>query len=277
MSRAAATRKGAKWVRDSIAFLFGEEARIVAERYAVEFDARLLVVDAPRGVEPRRILVSINEDAQLTQQSAMSLLRPDKLVFDYERLMALALAVVREPRTALQLGLGGGAMVRFATRYFPHTELTVVERDETVTGLARDFFHLTEPVVAADANEFVAETDRRFDVVLVDIYDSGGFAQVEKSFWDAAWRLVRPKGCLAVNWADPDKSESYRAHAARVAKLAEVSLFVTPRGFKDNIVQFASADPEFSQRRLRLASTALAKRQRRRDILERCAMLDRLP
>jgi hypothetical protein len=62
-----------------------------------------------------------------------------------------------------------------------------------------------------------------------------------------------------------------------VARLAEGGLYVTPRGFKDNIVQFASSDPDFSRRTLRQASVALTKKQRRRDILERCAILDRLP
>jgi spermidine synthase len=266
-----------KWLRDSIAFLFGHDARIVAERYAIEFDARLLVIDTPHGQEIRRILVSVNEGGQLTQQSAMSLLRPEKLVFEYERLMGLAFAAVKEPRNALQLGLGGGAMVRFASRYFPHTALTVVEHDPTITALAREYFYVSEPVIAADAAEFVAETDQRFDVVLVDIYDSGGFARVETGFWDAAFALLRPKGCLAINWADPDKVDLYRAHATHVARLARAGLFATPRGFKDNVVQFCSADPDFSQKRLREASLPLAKRQRRRDILDRCTVLDRLP
>jgi spermidine synthase len=270
-------RSRPKWLRDSIAFLFGHEALVVAERYAVDFDARLLVVDTPHGQEIRRILVSINEDGQLTQQSAMSLLRPDKLVFEYERLMGLAFATVREPRSALQLGLGGGAMVRFASRYFPHMALTVVEHDTTVTALAREYFYVAEPVIAADAIEFVAETDQRFDVVLVDIYDSGGFARVETGFWESAFTLLRPNGCLAVNWADPDKIELYRAHATHLSRLGRAGLFATPRGFKDNVVQFCSADPDFSQKRLREVSLPLARRQRRRDILDRCTILDRLP
>jgi spermidine synthase len=270
-------RSRPKWLRDSIAFLFGHEAQVVAERYAVDFDARLLVIDAPHGHEIRRILVSLNEDGQLTQQSAMSLLRPEKLVFEYERLMGLAFAAVREPRSALQLGLGGGAMVRFASRYFPHTDLTVVEHDTTVTALARDYFYVSEPVLAADAIQFVAETDQRFDVVLVDIYDSGGFARVETGFWESAFGLLRPKGCLAVNWADPDKLELYRTHATHLSRLGRAGVFATPRGFKDNVVQFCSADPDFSQKRLREVSAPLAKRQRRRDILNRCTILDRLP
>jgi spermidine synthase len=222
-------------------------------------------------------MVSVNHDGQLTQQSAMSLLRPEKLIYDYERLMTLAFAAAPEPRSALLLGLGSGTTARFARRYFPDTELTIVERDDTVTRLARDWFGFAGPVIDADANEFVAETECAFDAVLVDLYDGGGFAEVQKRFWDNAYRLLRPKGCLAVNWADPDKNESYRAHAARLARLAEATLFATPRGFKDNTVQFASSDPAFSQRALRLASVALAKKQRRRDILDRCAILDRLP
>ena len=128
-----------------------------------------------------------------------------------------------------------------------------------------------------DAEEFIARSRKRFDVILVDIYDGGGFARVAGEFWDHAMGRLADKGCLAVNWADPDKSDIYRTHALYLAGSAPAGCYVTARGFKDNVVQLASFDPEFSVRRLRRASTALHKELRRRDVLNRCAILDTLP
>ena len=98
---------------------------------AKSFGGRLAVLDVPRGGDIRRCLVSIAGDGLVTQQSAMSLSRPEKLVFDYEKVMALAIAAVPRPRTVLLLGLGGGAMARFLARYMPGCTLTLVERDPT--------------------------------------------------------------------------------------------------------------------------------------------------
>ena len=105
--------------RDAFAFLFGPGTTIVEQLYAKTFGGRLAVLDVPRGADIRRCLVSIARDGLLTQQSAMSLARPERLIFDYEKVMALAVVAVRRPQTALLLGLGGGAMARFLGCYLP--------------------------------------------------------------------------------------------------------------------------------------------------------------
>ena len=56
--------------------------------------SELVVLDAPYRSDYLRYLCSIGRDGEtVSQQSAMSLLRPDKLVFHYERLMALSFAL----------------------------------------------------------------------------------------------------------------------------------------------------------------------------------------
>jgi spermidine synthase len=270
-------RPSAKRLRERIGFYFGSDAEIVEECWAASFNGRLAVVDVPRGTDLERSLVSLNADATVTRQSTMSLARPDRLVFSYERLMSIAFALVKRPRKALLLGLGGGAMARFLARWFPHCEVTIVEHDPSVIDIARRYFLVTHDIVEADAEAFLAANRERFDVVLVDIYDSDGFARVASAFWDDALRAVDDSGCLAVNWADPDKSAIYRTHALSLAGSARAGLYATPRGFKDNVVQFCFADEGVTTPRFRQASVALHKRLRRRDLLDRCALLDTLP
>jgi spermidine synthase len=263
--------------RDCFTFLFGPGTTIVEQRYAKTFGARLAVLDVPRGSDVRRCLVSVADDGLVTQQSAMSLARPEKLVFDYEKVMALAVTAVRNPRTALLLGLGGGAMARFLGCYLPDCALTLVERDATVVKLAKRHFHMDRPVELADAAEFVRTTEQQFDAILVDLYGANGFNSPEFGFWDDCAAALNDGGCLAINWADGRHKELYRPHAKRARDGAERSFYLAPRGFKDNVVQFCSTDPGLDMARLRERAAWLAARQRRKSIVERCKVYDDLP
>jgi hypothetical protein len=269
-----ARRKGS---RDRFGFFFGADSTTVEQRYAETFGARLAVVDIPRGGDIRRCLASLTESGMVLQQSAMSLMRPERLVFPYEQAMALAVAVRPQPRTALQLGLGGGAMVRFLAAYYPECELTIVESDPTVVDLARRHFYIAAPVEQTDAIAFLAETELRFDAIMVDIYGGSGFNAPPLAFWDACAGVLQPKGCVAINWAEARDKPVYELHAARAAARIGRAFFLAPDGFKDNVVQLCSADPALDPAALRRSATALAKRQRRKSILDRCPILDDFP
>jgi len=263
--------------REPIRFAFGPGARIVEEAYATAFGARLAVVDVPRGGDIRRCLVSLPQNGLLTQQSAMSLLRPERLVFAYEQAMALAVAVVPQPRSALLLGLGGGAMLRFLRAYFPDCAATVVEYDPTVLRLARRHFRIDHPVELAEAADVVRHAEGRFDAILVDIYGGHGFNLPPLEFWEECAARLEPGGCIAVNWADARDKALYLPHARRAASLAARSYFLALRGFKDNVVQLCAADPALDVKALRRCAAALARRQKRKSIIERCAILDGFP
>jgi spermidine synthase len=263
--------------RDCFAFLFGAGTTIVEQLYAKTFGARLAVLDVPRGSDIRRCLVSIADDGLVTQQSAMSLARPEKLVFDYEKVMALAVASLRAPRTVLLLGLGGGAMARFLAAYLPDCALTLVERDPTVIKLAKRYFHVAHAAVHADAASFVKAATTRFDAILVDLYGANGFNGPPLEFWDDCAARLAENGCLAINWADGRHKPLYRPHAARAAAHAAAAFYLAPRGFKDNVVQFCSADPQLDRKLLAERSAWLAKAERRKSILERCRVYTDLP
>jgi spermidine synthase len=238
-------RPSAKRLRERIGFYFGTDAEIVEECWAASFNGRIAVVDVPRGADLERSLISLNADGTVTRQSTMSLARPDRLVFAYERLMSIAFAAVKRPRRALLLGLGGGAMVRFLAAHLPGCETTAIENDETVIEIARRFFHIRLPVVHRDALAFLHETEERFDVVLVDLYDAAGAVHAGRRIWDACRSVLAPKGSLAVNWADFAGNAAYEAAAGALAtRVAGGTLFVTPHGFKDNLVQFAWQDAD---------------------------------
>ena len=138
-------------------------------------------------------------------QSRMQILRPDVLELEYTRTMMGFLMFRSEPRHIAMIGLGGGSLAKFCHHHLPHAALVVVEINPHVIAL-RDAFKVPPDdarfqVVAADGARFVAETERRFDVLIVDAFDARGMpaALGAQRFYDDCLDALEPGGVLAVN------------------------------------------------------------------------------
>jgi spermidine synthase len=221
---------------------FGRNARVRLLRRARAFGAPIFVVDFDQGVRHFRTLGSFGTIAPVTEQSSMDVLYPARLVFHYERLMSLAFALSARHTSALLLGVGGAAMWRFVRAYLPDCAMTLVDADPQVVAIARRWFFLTQPVVIEPAQEFVARAEEKFDAVLVDLYDARGPADTGPRFWERCLDALAPGGCLANNWADFATNPHVRPLAAALSEAARARglepVFVTRRGFRDNLVQF---------------------------------------
>lgn len=268
-------------LRERIKEQYGADCRIVTVKRAPCFGSFLFVVDFPHGGQTLRILGSLAPGIRITEQSAMDLMHPERLVFAYERLMLAAFALAARPRSALLLGLGGGAMCRHLDAYLPACALTVVEHDPVVVELARRHFHLTRPVVRADAREVVADRRGAFDVVLVDLYDARGAAAIDPGFWEDCAATLAPGGCLAVNWAEFVADDRARGEADAIAAAVGRSFFLGERGARANVVQVAPTMPDFRLAALpdRLRAFAEAHRlpHADRSALARCVVMSDYP
>ena len=268
-------------IKDRIIRQYGDACRIRQVRRTPRFRSSLFVVDLVEGARVTRILGAIGEDGTLTEQSGMDLLHPERLIFLYERLMLVALALVERPRAALLLGLGGGAMLRHLAAYVPDCAVTLVERDPAVIDLARRFFHVTHEIVEADAQEMVADAAGAYDVILADLYDGRGMASFEPGFWADCVKALTPGGCLAANWAAFVDDRAARAEAATLAAAAGRACFVGPRALSENVVQLAPLDPaiEIDDIAQRWRRFALARRLPRedREVLKRCTLTASFP
>ncbi|MGH7124965.1 MAG: methyltransferase domain-containing protein [Stellaceae bacterium] len=233
-------------IRERIKEHCGQSAEILTLRRAPIFGSTLFVADCMRHGRLTRMLGSIDRTGRIMEQSAMDLLRPEKLVFGYERLMLGAFALVREPRTALLLGLGGGAMCRHLAAYVPECDVTVVERDPIVQRIARRYFHVARSVVMADAAQVVAAARHVFDVVLVDLYDAGGAADTRRRFWKDCLRALRPGGALAVNWAEFVGATRLQQEALAIAGAIGRSFFIAERVARPNVIQLVPTARGFS-------------------------------
>jgi predicted O-methyltransferase YrrM len=280
-------------LRGLIAEYFGAGSRLRILRQTSAFGAPVFVVDYDRGIRHYRTLGSfgpsfgaINPDApQVTEQSSMDLLYPANLVFHYERLMSLAFALCERPVTALLLGVGGAAMWRFLRAYVSECGLTLVDADEGVVAIAKRWFYLGQPVIIDTAQRYLAGNTQSYDVVLVDLYDAGGPAPFDESFWARCLDSLAPGGCMATNWADFATNRAVRGMAEAQQNLARArgldTYFVTRRGFRDNLIQYLPTGPEREAQAITGALERFAAARhipdRGRGILEHCIVSTGFP
>lgn len=104
-------------------------------------------------------------------------------------------------REILVLGAGGFSL----SHREPANRYTYVDIDPAIRNIAERQF-LGEPVrgefVATDARRFVADTERRFDAVVVDVYSSRTSIPghlVTREFWRDTQRALKPGGVLLAN------------------------------------------------------------------------------
>lgn len=113
----------------------------------------------------------------------------------------------RRPRSVLMLGLAGGTAFRTLRHLLPDCQLTAVDIDGEIVELARQHMALDEvgaEVVIGDAYRWLAENQRRFDVVIDDIYLAGKSDVFRPTAWSPGLmadlrRALAPGGVLAVN------------------------------------------------------------------------------
>ena len=130
-------------------------------------------------------------------------------VWDLLLLPALA---VREsgPKRVLVLGVGGGAVLRLYSDFFPGVEITGVDLDPMHLKIAREFFGAQATratLVVAEAREWLGNySGEPFDLIIDDMFD-GRDADPRKVFEpDSLWfdqllSAMNPDGMLIMNFA----------------------------------------------------------------------------
>lgn len=141
------------------------------------------------------------------RQSCEQLEDPQRLVFDYTKMMMGALYLAPEPRRILIIGLGGGSLPG-ALAALPNASVDVVEIDGAVIRVARQFFGFrTGPnmrVFEEDGRVYVKRARKegaRYDLVMLDAFDHEYIPEhlLTREFLDEVKGLLSPGGVLAAN------------------------------------------------------------------------------
>ena len=161
-----------------------------------------------------------------TLQSSMDRQDPTALELVYSRFASLGLALRPDAAKTLIIGLGGGSMAKKYHREFPEMEIDSIEIDPDVVEVARQFFHFREDarqrVHRGDGREFLARTEDRFDLILLDAYyaDNMPFHLVTREFFDTARRKMTPDGVLVINLIGAMRGPDSRLIRAAIKTLA---------------------------------------------------------
>ncbi|MGA9666551.1 MAG: fused MFS/spermidine synthase [Gallionella sp.] len=172
-------------------------------------------------------------------QGAMRIARPWNLELEYTREMMASLLLRDDaswPRKVLLIGLGAASLTKFLYRNFPLAHLTVVEIEPAVVAAARQFFKLPEDamrinLVIGDGAEYVLNSDRKFDLILVDGYDENASSGALDSlpFYQGCRARLSGGGVLSVNLLTSD-----RRFDRSIKRIAEA--------FDDRVLAFPSCE-----------------------------------
>ena len=130
----------------------------------------------------------------------------DRLVFWYTQELAKVTAAAPNRERILVLGGGTFTLPRFLAHTYPDAQIDVVEIDPGLLPVARNYFNYDDPanvsLIFEDARSYINRTDRRYDVILVDVY--GGteipFSLMTREFGVALKQRTRPDGVVAANF-----------------------------------------------------------------------------
>jgi spermidine synthase len=179
-----------------------------------------------------------------TIQSAMRLADPSELVLSYTRSMMGFLLFCPEPRRVVNIGLGGGSTAKWIYRNLPQAQQLVLELDERVIAVARQFFNVPQDderlrVLAYDGAEWVAHHPECADVILLDGYtgkaQAGQLATDE--FYALAGAALTREGVLVVNLWGSDRA--FDVTLQRIERAFDGRICLLPAEQRGNIIVFA--------------------------------------
>lgn len=195
-----------------------------------------------------------------TVQSSMNLDEPSELVLSYTRAMVGFLLFNDAPQHIVQVGLGGGSIVRFLDEYLPDARQVVVEINPQVVAVARAFFQLPPEgeyfeIVEADGADYVKIFRDSTDAILVDGYDGLQIvdALTSEDFFADCKRALSPRGVFVANWWSGDKR--YQVFLERLLAVFEGRVIELPSAGHGNVAVMA-----FRQSPRPLEWTALEER-----------------
>ena len=190
------------WFKEEMEEGIGHSARVDKVLFDDEIDHQHLVVfeNAKYGR-----MFALNGIIQMTSS--------DEFVY-HEMLTHVPLYAHGEAKRVLIIGGGDGGILRETLRHKSVESATLVEIEKDVIEFAKQWFPETSDgafddprsqIVITDGAKYVAETEDRFDVVIVDSTDPVGPGEVlfTEEFYAGCKRVLNPGGILTVQGGLP--------------------------------------------------------------------------
>lgn len=142
------------------------------------------------------------------RQTCFELDDPDRMVFEYTRLMTAALFAKPDPASILVIGLGGGTLSTALHKLLPAATIDTVELDPAVVKVAQRYFGYQigprQRVYVEDGRAFIeraVQEGRRYDIVMLDAFDSDYIPEhlLTVEFLQAVRDILTPDGIVVAN------------------------------------------------------------------------------
>jgi len=196
------------------------------------------------------------------RQTVVKVGDPTHLELPYAPAAFTGLALCREPRRVLVVGLGGGTLPMFLRHYYPEATIDAVDIDPDVVRVAREYFGFKEDGrmrgIVGDGRAFIEKAREPYDMIFLDAFGSDSVPPTltTQEFLRAVRRAVRPDGVVVGNiWG----RESNRLYDSMVRTYQEVfdDLYILNVRGAGNMIVLALP------RRLNLSREDLAAQARR--------------
>jgi len=152
--------------------------------------------------------LKFNVKSRKTNQSCLYKSAPQKLVFNYTKLLFSGLLLVDNPQSILIIGLGGGTMSNTLQQIYPQTTITNVEIDPAVIKVARQYFGFFEnqrvSSVVQDGRIFIKRAiikKQQYDWIILDAFNGDYIPEhlLTQEFLQEAKSILTPNGVLSSN------------------------------------------------------------------------------
>ncbi len=162
--------------------------------------ATIVVTEDEQGL---RILRFDNDPADA--QSIVKVGDPDQIEFEYVQVMPVGLALVKEPKRVLVVGLGGGSLPMLLRKHYPKMTINVVDIDPDIVEVAKKYFGFREDdamhVFVVDGRRFIEKCKQPYDIIFLDAYGTTEipYDLATKEFLAATRRATAPNGIVVGN------------------------------------------------------------------------------
>ncbi|MDN2663066.1 hypothetical protein OW492_06715 [Psychromonas sp. 14N.309.X.WAT.B.A12] len=135
-------------------------------------------------------------------QSIMSLTHPTQIIMPVTQSFLLFLLINPKALNILNLGLGGASLERCLAKC-TQLSITSVEASQTIITMAKEHFLLTDQsnVVYTTAEQFVADCDEKYDVVLSDLFigEQSATCLFEEQFYQNLINITSDQRLILIN------------------------------------------------------------------------------
>ena len=212
-------------------------ASVTNQGYTQRFEVSRVVFEQKSDVQDLIIFETPAFGRVLALDGVVQTTEGDEFIY-HEMLVHVPMMAHGAARRVLIIGGGDGGALREALRH-PVERATMVEIDPAVIDLCRShmpslsddaFDDPRAEVIIADGIRFMAETDRTFDVIIVDSTDPIGPGEVlfTEAFYADCRRRLAPGGVLVTQCGVPffQPSEVTDSHARLRPHFADVGFYV---------------------------------------------------